>query len=218
MSSSVKLLWVTPEAEQMITDCARVSNPANKGKDGTKLIKFLINNKHWSPFEMANACFEIQTTRAISAQLLRHRSFNFQEYSQRYAEVPETETTMPRRQDTKNRQNSIDDLSGDTRVWWDMSQHNLYAYVTKLYKQALEKGIAKECARMILPMCSPTTLIMNGTIRSWIHLFDVRCDESTQLENRLICNEIRDILSKYIPTVAEALQWDIHNLGQIPYQ
>jgi thymidylate synthase (FAD) len=213
---STKLVWITPDAESIITYCARVSNP--KGQEANanpeRLIRYLIKHKHWSPFEMASACVEINTTRDISAQILRHRSFSFQEFSQRYAEVQiRPELPAWRRQDLTNRQNSIDDLP--LGVIHEADQVAAQAIVTceRAYQRLLELGIAKECARKILPINSPTRLYMSGTLRSWLHYLQVRRGPETQLEHRVIAQEIASILCKHIPSIFNVIQED-HNCDQ----
>jgi thymidylate synthase (FAD) len=205
---NVKLIWITPEAEQQIEYCARVSNPKGQDKIDTtgKLLRYLVKHKHWSPFEMASACLEVTTTRDISAQILRHRSFSFQEFSQRYAEVQQRpELPQWRRQDTANRQNSIDDLSEEVLREADILTADLFVTAQRAYDRLLKLGIAKECARKILPMNSPTRLYMSGTIRSWIHYLSVRRGPETQLEHRLIANEIYQTLNKEMPNLWEVL-------------
>ena len=172
--SNVTLTWATPNAEEMITRMARVSAPANQNNMETapRLLQYLIKHKHWSPYEMANMCVEIETTRAIAPQILRHRSFSFQEFSQRYADTKELgSAVIPhlRRQDSKNRQNSIDDLSPDLIASYYRRISQLYEDSEHLYKEMLSNGVAKECARSVLPLSTQTRLYMNGTIRSWIH-------------------------------------------------
>jgi thymidylate synthase (FAD) len=205
---TVKLIWITPAAEHQIEYCARVSNPKGQQTLDTtgKLLRYLVKHKHWSPFEMASACFEINTTRDISAQILRHRSFSFQEFSQRYAEV-QMKPEMPqwRRQDTANRQNSIDDLDLETIVEADQLYANVIKQSTLAYQQLLELGIAKECARKVLPINSPTRLYMAGTIRSWIHYLQVRRGPETQVEHRLIAEEINRILNDEMPNLWEVI-------------
>lgn len=202
-----RLIWITPEAEKTIMYCARVSNPDNQDSEDTRLLNYCIKHGHWSIFEMTNMCVEITASRAISAQITRHRSFVYQEFSQRYAEANETIKTNPRRQDTKNRQNSIDDLSKDTKQWFADSQEALDTMSNHLYSSALSKGIAKECARMLLPMSTQTKLYMNGTIRSWIHYLQLRTDESTQLEHREVALSIKGIFCEQMPIIAKALGW-----------
>ena len=205
---NTRLVWITPDAEKVIMYCARVSSP-NQDSDDTRLLSYCLKHKHFSIFEMANACFEVETSRAISAQLLRHKSFSFQEFSQRYAEVLNFEFYNPRRQDTKNRQNSIDDMSDDDKKWFDDSQRHVAATAMHEYNQALERGIAKESARFLLPMSASTKLYINGTIRSWIHYLNLRIDPSTQSEHREIAYSIRVELAQHIPTIAKALEWPI---------
>lgn len=206
-----KLIWITPDAESIITYCARVSNP--KGQEANRsperLLKYLIKHKHWSPFEMASACVEINTTRDISAQILRHRSFSFQEFSQRYAEVTQ-EVSPPvwRRQDLTNRQNSIDDLDLEAIAEADQLCANVIKQSTLAYQRLLELGVAKECARKILPINSPTRLYMSGTLRSWLHYLQVRRGPETQLEHRQIAQEIASILCKEIPSIFNVIQED----------
>jgi thymidylate synthase (FAD) len=214
--SSTRLVWITPNAESIITYCARVSNP--KGQEANRsperLLKYLIKHKHWSPFEMASACIEINTTRDISAQILRHRSFSFQEFSQRYAEV-QVRPELPdwRRQDLTNRQNSIDDLP--LGVIHEADQVAAQAIVTceRAYQRLLELGVAKECARKVLPINSPTRLYMSGTLRSWLHYLQVRRGPETQLEHRQIAMEIASILCKHIPSIFNVIQ-ENHNCDQ----
>ena len=201
----VKLIWITPDAEKHIMYCARVSNPANQDSDDTRLLSYCMKHGHWSIFEMASMCVEIETTRMISAQLLRHKSFSFQEFSQRYAESTDYELIQARRQDEKNRQNSIDDLSITTQAWFSEAQQDIWFRAVETYKHALSLGIAKECARAILPMQTSTKLYMSSTIRSWIHYLQLRCDESTQKEHRDIANEIKLILCEQCPTIANKL-------------
>jgi len=203
-----KLIWITPEAEQQIEYCARVSNPKGQDKIDTtgKLLRYLVKHKHWSPFEMASACVEITTTRDISAQILRHRSFSFQEFSQRYAEVSAVPVVPElRRQDHTNRQNSIDDLDYLRQDLYSSKIQHLFDESYRLYNELLEEGVAKECARKILPINSPTRLYMSGTIRSWIHYLSVRRETGTQLEHRLIANEIYQTLNKEMPNLWEVL-------------
>jgi len=200
----VKLIWITPDAESIITYCARVSNPKNQEANANpeRLIDYLVKHKHWSPFEMASACFEVNTTRDISAQILRHRSFSFQEFSQRYAEV-QLKPEIPdwRRQDLTNRQNSIDNLDLEAIAEADQLCANVIKQSTLAYQRLLELGVAKECARKVLPMNSPTRLYMSGTIRSWIHYLSVRTGVETQLEHRQIAQEINTILINHLPSL-----------------
>ena len=204
---TVNLVWMTPEAEQKIAYMARVSNPANQNSNAsaTRLIKYLIDNKHWSPFEMVNVCMEIETTRDIARQILRHRSFSFQEFSQRYA-VSEgfIQDSQVRLQDPINRQNSLysDDLS--LQYWWEGVQRRITDECKFLYTAALDKGIAKEVARKLLPEgLTMSKMYMNGTLRSWLHYIDIRCDEATQKEHRDVANQCRDIIFEQFPTIKE---------------
>ena len=202
------LVSITPDAEELIAYCARVSNPANQNNTQTssRLLKYLIKHRHWSPFEMANMVVEIKTSRAIAAQILRHRSFSFQEFSQRYAEV-ESIPSPPylRRQDTKNRQNSIDDLDVRTKLYWQNEIDELYQKSQDVYQRMLKQGIAKECAREVLPIGSDTTLYMNGTIRSWLHYIDLRAAPETQLEHRRIAEGCKMLINDNMPDVYEAM-------------
>jgi len=208
MTHTATLVHITPDAEDLIAYMARVSNPANQRNTETsaKLIKYLINHNHWSPFEMVNMCVEINTTRSIAAQILRHRSFSFQEFSQRYAEVP-TPADLPelRRQDLKNRQNSIDDLDDTIKKNFEYRIGIAYADNYRLYKDMVAAGIAKECAREILPLATPSKLYMNGTIRSWLHYCDLRTSNGTQKEHAQIAARIQDILYQFLPNVCEAM-------------
>jgi len=203
---TAKLVWVTPDAERLIGKLARVSNPANEDNPNVeRLIKYLIKHKHWSPFEMASMCVEIQTTRAIGAQILRHRSFSFQEFSQRYAEVTEIEVPQLRRQDLNNRQNSIDDFPEElSEELQDMiTLHNDKS--NSLYKKLLAYGVAKECARNVLPLSTKTRMYMSGTIRSWLHYIDLRASHGTQVEHSQIARQIGEILDTELPTVSRAM-------------
>ena len=210
MTHQVSLVHITPNAEELISYMARVSNPANQTNQSTapKLIRYLIEHQHWSPFEMVNMCVEINTTRSIAAQILRHRSFSFQEFSQRYAEVT-TPAEIPdlRRQDVKNRQNSIDDLDDVVKRNYEYRIGHLYADCYRLYEDMIAAGVAKECAREVLPMATPTRLYMNGTIRSWLHYCDLRTAHGTQKEHAQIAARIQDILYSQLPNVCEAM-WD----------
>lgn len=207
-------IWATPKGDELIVEMARVSAPKNaKNMDtGPRLINYLIANKHWSPFEMVNMCLEIHTTRAISPQLLRHRSFVFQEFSQRYANtnaIGRMEMPQLRAQDHKNRQNSTDDLVNilgyedymavcrKVRTHLEDSEH--------LYQELVSKGVAKESARFVLPSAAPTKLFMNGTARSWIHYINLRTDPSTQKEHREIAEEAKNIFKNYFPITSDAL-------------
>jgi thymidylate synthase (FAD) len=216
MSTQVKLISVTKgvdqqfSAQDLIAFTARVSNPANQNNQETapKLIQYLIKNKHWSPFEMVHMTVEIVTSRAIAQQILRHRSFSFQEFSQRYAEAQECLIYPARRQDTKNRQNSIDDMEEDDKTWFESAQIETWNHALRLYREALLKGIAKEQARMLLPLNTMTKLYMSGSARSWIHYLELRCANGTQLEHKEIAEAIKAIFTKEFPDIAKALEWD----------
>ncbi len=206
---NVNLVWSTPNAEEMIVKMARVSAPKNENNMDTapRLIRYLINHKHWSPFEMANLCVEINTTRAISAQILRHRSFSFQEFSQRYADTNQLgSAVIPhlRRQDQKNRQNSIDDLPVELVGSYYRRISQLYEESEHLYNEMISNGIAKECARSILPLSTQTRLFMNGTLRSWIHYIDLRCSNGTQMEHAQLAREAKKVFTKEFPLISEA--------------
>jgi thymidylate synthase (FAD) len=206
------LVWVTPDAEAIIGYCARVSNPANQTNHATapRLLRYCIEHQHWSVFEMASMCLEVRTTRAISAQLLRHRSFSFQEFSLRYAEaVGQPEMPQLRLQDFKNRQNSLPIADDDPllpALYHDIAEH--FDRSSRLYGQLLGHGIAREVARDVLPLATPTRLYMSGTIRSWIHYVQLRCANGTQREHQRIAESARAILFRELPTIAEALSHD----------
>ena len=208
---NVSLIWVTPNAEQMVGKIARVSNPSNQNNtDVARLLAYCIRNQHWSIFEMVNACVEINTTRDIGRQILRHRSFTFQEFSQRYADVtyfPEAEPRETRLQDTKNRQSSLDTNDLSLKQWWGDVQHQTYATAMGHYQEALIKGIAKEQARALLPEgLTPTRMYMSGTLRSWIHYINLRTGPETQKEHREVAQACEDVLKPVFPTVWEALR------------
>jgi thymidylate synthase (FAD) len=208
--SSVRVVWVTPDAENIISYCARVSSPQNQENYDTaaKLLSYCLKQKHFSIFEMANMCVEINTTRAISAQILRHRSFSFQEYSQRYADTTAIgQAVMPhlRRQDQKNRQNSIDDLSPEAVGNYYRRISTLFEEAEHLYKEMVSNGVAKECARSVLPLATPTRLYMNGTVRSWITYLSLREKNGTQMEHMKIAKDIKVLFCGQFPTIAEAL-------------
>ena len=209
--NSAKLIWVTPDAEALIGKIARVSNPKNENNPNVEgLLKYLIQHKHWSPFEMASMCVEIHTTRAIAPQILRHRSFSFQEFSQRYAIPTDTFATVQpklRRQDVENRQNSIDDLPTETTEYYDQRIDNHFRQAVELYESLLHSGVAKECARAVLPLNTVTRLYMSGTIRSWLHYVDLRGDNGTQREHMSIARSVGEILATELPTIARAM-WD----------
>ena len=206
---NAQLIWVTPDAESLIGKIARVSNPKNEDNPEVKnLLKYLIKHKHWSPFEMVSMCCEIHTTRAISPQILRHRSFSFQEFSQRYAIPTDTfATVIPdlRRQDTTNRQNSIDDLETERIEYYNKRKDDHFREAVNLYESLLHSGVAKECARSVLPINTVTRLYMSGTLRSWLHYCDLRCGNGTQAEHRLIAESVKDILIEQFPVVSRAM-------------
>lgn len=205
---SAKLIWITPDAEETIGYCARVSSPHNQGKDASRLLRYCIRHGHWSPFEISSACIEIQTTRAISAQILRHRSFSFQEFSQRYAEVTDQPLDPEQRlAGATNRQSSLpvdwhkatpDQLSA-IRESMDAVRASWSAY-----KALVDAGFATETARAILPLCTPTRLYMAGTIRSWLHYVDLRKKPDTQEEHRVIAENIHAILKRNLPITMSA--------------
>ena len=208
MTHTATLVHITPNAEELISYMARVSNPSNQNNTETsaRLIKYLIDHKHWSPFEMVNMCVSIETTRSIAAQILRHRSFSFQEFSQRYAKVAAV-SVIPelRLQDHTNRQNSIDNLDYLRQDLYSSKIQHLFDESYRLYNQLLEEGVAKECAREVLPLATPTTLYMNGTIRSWLHYVDLRTSNGTQKEHALIAAQIQDLLYQHLPNVCETM-------------
>ena len=202
--SQVSLVWVTPQAEELVARMARVSNPANQNNPASapKLLKYLIDNKHWSPFEMVNMCVEIKTTRDIARQILRHRSFSFQEFSQRYAVAQGFEMCEPRLQDEKNRQNSLETDDRQLAYWWEGAQRRVLQEAQFMYESALAKGIAKEQARKLLPEgMTQSSMYMNGTLRSWMHYVDIRCDKATQKEHREVAEKIRGIMIDQFPSL-----------------
>ena len=210
--SSVKLISVTPDAEKTMAYIARVSNPANQeNQNYAGLLSYCIKHNHWSVFEQSTMTLEIETTRAIAAQILRHRSFTFQEFSQRYADSSLLSREIPlpdlRRQDTKNRQNSIDDLDDATIKKLQMQMQTLFSSSMSLYNQMLELGVAKECARMVLPLCTTTRIYMTGSCRSWIHYINLRSAHGTQKEHMQIAEDCKVVFKEQFPTVAEALDW-----------
>lgn len=207
----VNLVWATPDLEEKVAYCARVSNPENQQNYATsgKLLKYLMKHKHWSPFEMVNVCMEIETTRDIARQILRHRSFSFQEFSQRYAVVNRFDTRDCRLQDDKNRQNSLitDDI--ELKDWWHMAQWRVQTEAEFMYKAALDRGIAKEQARALLPEgLAVSRMYMNGTLRSWLHYIEVRTDPSTQKEHRDVAEACKNVLSELCPSIMEAMNAD----------
>lgn len=204
----VRLISITPQAEETMAYCARVSNPLNQENPQiAKLLNYCIRHGHWSVFEQANMVLEVTTSRAIAPQILRHRSFAFQEFSQRYAEASDISLFRARRQDNQNRQNSIDDLDEETQNWFQEAQLEIWNLSHRKYEEALAKGIAKESARALLPLNTATKLYMNGTIRSWIHYIQLRSLEGTQLEHREIALRCRDIFAAQLPQIAQALGW-----------
>lgn len=209
---NASLISITPNAEEQIVYMARVSNPKNQNNMETapRLVKYLIKHKHWSPFEMCSMQLEINTTRAVAAQVLRHRSFSYQEFSQRYSSVGDLPTIgLPqlRTQDTKNKQASHDNLDPAVRERLEREIQRLYVNAQDLYEFALDKGVAKECIRSILPLGTPTRMYMSGSIRSWIHYIQIRAGVETQLEHRLIAEDAKRIFCEQLPNIAEALEW-----------
>ena len=209
---TAQLISVTPDAEKHIAYCARVSNPSNQDNDSFEgLIKYCIKHKHWSIFEQAYLSIELETTRAIAAQVLRHRSFTFQEFSQRYADSSLLGKTIAlpelRRQDTKNRQNSTDDLDPFVRQNLELQMQTLFDSSMALYQQMLERGVAKECARMVLPLAVPTRMYMSGSVRSWVHYIELRSANGTQKEHMDLANECKAIFKEQFPTISQALNW-----------
>jgi thymidylate synthase (FAD) len=209
---TVKLVSVTPDAEQTMAYVARVSNPANQDNENyAGLLRYCIKHNHWSVFEQSFMTLEIETTRAIAAQILRHRSFTYQEFSQRYADSSLLSKKIPlpelRRQDTKNRQNSIDDLDQETIDLLTRQMDTLFSSSMSLYQQMLDRGVAKECARNVLPLCTPTRIYMSGSCRSWIHYINLRSANGTQLEHMRVAEDCKKIFVEQFPTVAEALEW-----------
>jgi len=202
---SARLISVSLDGEKTIAYCARVSSSNQENQNIKGLISYCAREGHWSIFEMANMVIEVNTTRAISAQILRHRSFNFQEFSQRYASVEQDlEIPQLRRQDHKNRQNSISDLDNDLVNTLNEQIKEHFKKTKDLYRKLLDKEVAKECARMVLPMCSPTRLYINGSVRSWIHYLKVRCGNGTQKEHIEIANQIKEIFKKEFPIIYQA--------------
>ena len=202
----VEFIHCTPDAEHLIVKMARVSNPANADNLETapKLLRYLIRHQHWSPFEMASLCVRIDTERDIAAQILRHRSFSFQEFSTRYTEAQQPEVPAFRRQDTTNRQNSIDDLDPVLRVEFMRRTIDLFEELDALYRDMLRHGVAKETARRILPLSTKTTLYMHGTLRSWIHYLKVRCAPETQREHRQVADACLAVFAQQFPIISEA--------------
>ena len=209
---NVSLVSVSPDAEKHMAYCARVSNPNNQDNENyAGLLRYCIKHQHWSIFEQAFMTLEINTTRGLAAQILRHRSFTFQEFSQRYADTNLLDTNIPlpelRRQDTKNRQNSIDDIPEDQSKMLLGRIQNYFNEGLDLYNELLREGIAKECARFVLPLATPTRIYMSGSVRSWVHYIDLRSGHGTQKEHMDIANACKDIFKEQFPTVSEALEW-----------
>jgi len=209
---SVKLVSVTPDAEKNMAYVARVSNPNNQENPNyAKLLGYCIKHNHWSVFEQSFMTLEIETTRGLAAQILRHRSFTYQEFSQRYADSSLLAETIPvpelRRQDTKNRQNSIDDLDPEFVELTNKQIETYFAQGMSLYQHLLDNGVAKECARFVLPLATPTRLYMSGSCRSWIHYIQLRSANGTQKEHMEIAEACKQIFAEQFPTVAEALEW-----------
>ena len=209
---SVKLVSVTPDAEQTMAYVARVSNPNNQENPNyAKLLGYCIKHNHWSVFEQSFMTLEIETTRGLAAQILRHRSFTYQEFSQRYADSSLLAETIPvpelRRQDTKNRQNSVDDLDPEFVELTNKQIETYFAQGMSLYQHLLDNGVAKECARFVLPLATPTRLYMSGSCRSWIHYIQLRSANGTQKEHMEIAEQCKKIFAEQFPTVAEALEW-----------
>ena len=212
MNSLVKLISITPDTERTMAYVARVSNPNNQNSDSfSGLLKYCIKNNHWSVFEQAHMTLEIETNRGIAAQILRHRSFTFQEFSQRYADTKLLAEEIPlpelRRQDTKNRQNSINDLDEEKVFVMNKMIRDLFRDSQDTYNFLLEQGVAKECARFVLPLATPTRLYMTGSVRSWIHYIDLRSSHETQKEHMDIAEAVRCIFICQLPIVSEALEW-----------
>jgi len=211
MKEQVKLVSVTPDAEKTMAYIARVSNPNNQDNEKyAGLLKYCIKHNHWSVFEQSSMTLEIETTRGLGAQILRHRSFTFQEFSQRYADsklLGKIDLPELRRQDDKNRQNSIDDLDVEAVEKLNKQMETLFSSAFSLYNQMLEVGVAKECARMVLPLCTPTRIYMTGSCRSWIHYINLRSAHGTQKEHMIIAEKCRSVFTEQFPAVSEALGW-----------
>ena len=217
MKTKIIPVSVTPEAEKSIAYCARVSNPKNQDSDSFEgLLKYCIKHQHWSIFEHAFMTVEINTSLAIATQILRHRSFTFQQFSQRYADSTALQLSIPtpdlRRQDTKNRQNSIDDINPRDRAYMEATIEKHFDDALDLYNSLLKQGVAKECARMVLPQATLTRLYMSGSVRSWIHYIDLRSGHGTQQEHKEVAEHIRDIFVGEFPIISKALGWTDGNL------
>ena len=208
---TVKFISITPDAEKTMAYIARVSNPKNQDNENfSGLLRYCIKHQHWSVFEQSSMTLEIETTRGIAAQILRHRSFTYQEFSQRYADsnlLGDIELPELRRQDSKNRQNSIDDLEPEVVEKFNRQMNTLFSSAFGLYNQMLKAGVAKECARFVLPLATPTRLYMSGSVRSWIHYIDLRSAHGTQKEHMEIAEECREVFTEQFPIVSEALGW-----------
>ena len=208
---NVKLISITPDAEKTMAYIARVSNPSNQDNEKySGLLKYCIKHNHWSVFEQSSMTLEIETTRAIAAQILRHRSFTYQEFSQRYAastSLGDIELPELRKQDLKNRQNSTDDLDPEMVEKFEKQMITLFSSSKSLYEQMLSQGVAKECARMVLPLCTPTRIYMTGSCRSWIHYINLRSAHGTQKEHMVIAEACRKVFTEQFPAVSEALEW-----------
>ena len=209
---TVKFISITPDAEKMMAYVARVSNPSNQDNEKySGLLNYCIKHNHWSVFEQSYMTLEISTTRAIAAQILRHRSFTYQEFSQRYADssLLGDKIKLPelRRQDTKNRQNSIDDLDEFMVQKFQMQMKTLFDSSMALYQQMLEAGVAKECARNVLPLCVGTKIYMTGSCRSWIHYINLRSANGTQKEHMDVALACKEVFKEQFPSVSEALEW-----------
>ena len=209
---NVKLVSITPDAEKTMAYIARVSNPSNQENEKySGLLKYCIKHNHWSVFEQSSMTLEIETTRGLAAQILRHRSFTYQEFSQRYADTKLLDDNIPlpklRKQDLKNRQNSIDDLDEFLVQDFELEMAKLFESSMNLYNRMLEQGVAKECARFVLPLAIPTRLYMTGSCRSWIHYINLRSAHGTQKEHMDIAEECRRIFTEQFPSVSEALEW-----------
>lgn len=208
MTVGAKLIWATPNAEELVAYMARVSNPANQDNAATapQLLKYLVKNKHWSPFEMVNVCVEINTTRDIARQILRHRSFSFQEFSQRYAVATEFNKREARLQDLKNRQNSLLNEDRELNDMWQYKQQAVLRATLDAYQFALDNNIAKEVARAVLPEgMTQSRMYMNGTLRSWLHYIAIRTDPATQKEHREIAESCKTIIEQLFPSIKDVL-------------
>ena len=208
---TVKLISITPDAEKTMAYIARVSNPSNQDNEKySGLLKYCIKHNHWSVFEQSSMTLEIETTRAIAAQILRHRSFTYQEFSQRYAAstaLGDIDLPELRKQDLKNRQNSTDDLDPEMVEKFEKQMITLFSSAKSLYEQMLSQGVAKECARMVLPLATPTRIYMTGSCRSWIHYINLRSAHGTQKEHMEIAEACKNVFTEQFPAVSEALEW-----------